>query len=143
MKYAANVFLLLFLCVSGNRVIAFGSLSAGEVRTLFTGNTATGNKRDGLAFGPENMTENYTEEFIFFFAENGTVKNRIVDKDKTGTWHVTDSGKLCHKWNNKKKKCAPVYKEGKNYKRVTETRMGRVILELVFTQFTPGNKYNL
>ena len=145
MKYAINVFLLIFLCVSGNRLLAFGSMSADEVRALFTGNTATGDKRDGVApgHGPGNMTENYKEKFVFFFADNGTVKNRIGGEDKTGTWHVTDSGKLCLKWNNKKEKCAPVYKDGKTYKRVTESRMGRVILELVFIRFTPGNEYDL
>lgn len=145
MKYVFKVFLLLFLCVSGSHLLAFGSLSADEVRTLIVGNTAEGEQRDGVApgHGPGNMTENYTTSFVFFFASNGTVKYKIGGERITGEWHVTDSGKLCIKWNNKKKKCAPVYKDGKNYKRVTESRMGRVILELVFTRFTPGNKYNL
>jgi hypothetical protein len=145
MKYIVNVFLLLFICVPGSDLFAFGNMSADEVRTLFTAKTAEGEQRDGIApgHGPENMTENFPEKFVIFFAANGTVKHKIGDKGKTGTWHVTDSGKLCLKWKGKKKRCAPVYKDGKVYKRVTESRMGRVLLELVFFRFTPGNKYDL
>lgn len=145
MKYGVNIFLLLFLCVFGSRLLAFGSMSADDVRTLFTGNTAEGEQRDGVApgHGPGNMTENYAEKFSIYFAENGIAKRKIGDKHKTGEWHVTDSGKLCFKWGRKKDKCASVYKDGKTYKRVTESKMGRVQLELVFFRFIPGNKYDL
>jgi len=145
MKYNANVFLLLFLCLSGSHLFAFGNMSADEVRKLFTATTAEGEQRDGVApgLGPKNMTENYPENFVIFFDENGTATHKIGDKRKTGKWRVTDNGKLCIKWEDMKKKCAPVYKDGKNYIRVTRSKMGRVLLELVFIQFTPGNKYDL
>ena len=99
MKHAFNILLLLFLCVFGNHSLAFGSLSADEVRTLITGNTAEGEQRDGVAsgHGPENMTENYAASFVFFFASNGTVKYKTGGDRITGKWHVTDSGKLCLK----------------------------------------------
>jgi len=60
MKYGVNIFLLLFLCVFGSRLLAFGSMSADDVCTLFTGNTAEGEQRNGVApgHGPGNMTEN-------------------------------------------------------------------------------------
>ncbi len=145
MKYKINVLVLLLLCMTSGNLFAFGSLSADEVRTLFNDSTAEGEQRDGVApgHGPGNMTENYVEDFVFFFAKNGTLEYKKGSEHKTGKWHVTDSGKLCLKWEGKKKKCAPVYKDGKNYKRVTESRMGRVLLELVFMKFIPGNKYNL
>jgi hypothetical protein len=145
MKYAVNVFLLLLLGVSGSHVLAFGNMSADEVRALVTGNSAEGDRREGASTGssPPNMLENYAEGFVIFFAKNGTVKHKAGDKYKKGKWRVTDSGKLCLKWKGKKEGCAPVHKEGKAYKRVTKDRMGRVLWELEFIRFAPGNEYNL
>ena len=145
MKLIAKAFLLIFLCVTGSHLFAFGNLTADKVRTLFSGNTTEGERREGIppGLGPPNMTENYVEEFKIFFAENGTAKIKIGDKRGTGKWSVTDSGELCLKWKEKKKRCAPVYKSGKVYKRATKRRMGRVRQELVFIRFAPGNVHDL
>ena len=145
MKYAVNVFLLLILGVSGSHVLAFGNMSADEVRTLFAGNSAEGDRREGARPGtvPLNALENYPEEFVIFFAKKGIVKYKAGDKRNKGKWRVTDSGKLCLKWKGEKEDCAPVYKEGKVYKRATINRMGRVLWEFEFIRFTPGNEYNL
>ena len=63
MKYAVNVFLLLLLGVSGSHVLAFGNMSADEVRALVAGNSAEGDRREGASTGssPQNMLENYAE----------------------------------------------------------------------------------
>ena len=47
MKYLINVFFIFVLCLSGDHLFAFGNMSAEEVRTLFTGNTAEGERRAG------------------------------------------------------------------------------------------------
>jgi hypothetical protein len=66
MKYLINVFLLLFLCVSGSYLFASGNMSADEVRTLFTGNTAEGERREGvkLGTGPPGQMINFPEKFV-------------------------------------------------------------------------------
>jgi hypothetical protein len=145
MKYLVNVFLLLLLGVSGSHVLAFGNMSADEVRTLVTGNSAEGDRREGarLGSGPSNALENYAEGFVIFFAKKGIVKYKAGDKRNKGKWHVTDGGKLCLKWKGEKEGCAPVHKEGKVYKRATINKIGRVLWEFEFIRFTPGNEYNL
>jgi hypothetical protein len=145
MKYLIIVFSIFILCMSGGHLFAFGNMSAEEVRTLFTGNTAEGNRREGarLGSGPSNALENYAEVFVIFFSKKGIAKYKVGDERKKGKWYVTDSGKLCLKWKGVKEDCAPVYKDGKVYKRATKNKIGRVLWELEFIRFTPGNKSNL
>ena len=145
MKYLINVFFILVLCMSGSHLFAFGNLSADEVRTLITGNTATGERRQGVKAGQgePGIVNTYAEEFAMFFAENGTVKRKIGEQHKKGKWRVTESGELCLEWKDKKEKCAPVYRDGKAYKRVTIKSSGRVLWEITFIGFTPGNEYDL
>jgi len=145
MKYLFNVFFILVLCISGSYVFAFGGLSADEVRILITGNSAEGERRQGVKGGqaPPGMVDTYAEKFAMFFAEDGTVKRKIGEQHKTGEWRVLESGKLCLEWEGKKEKCAPVYKSGNVYKRVTKKSSGRVLWELKFIRFTPGNEYGL
>jgi hypothetical protein len=145
MKNLIAAFLLFFLWLSGSLLFAFGNLSADEVRILLTGNTAEGERREGVkgGQGTPGIVNMYAEKFTIFFAENGTVKRRVGEQHKTGKWRVTDNGELCLRWKNKKEKCAPVYKDGKNYKRVTIKPSGRVLWELTFISFTPGNEYGL
>ena len=145
MKCAVNIFLLLFLCVFGSRLLAFGSMSADDVRTLFTGNTVEGERRDGGVPGIDapNKIEEYATKFIAYFDNDKTVKKKTNSKPKMGKWRVTDKGDLCIEWKGKKEKCAPVHKEGKLYKRVVERRSGFVLFELSYIRFIPGNKYGL
>lgn len=145
MKYLINVVFILGLCMPGSSLFAFGNLSADEVRTLITGNTATGERRQGVkgGQGEPGLVNTYAEKFTMFFAENGTVKRKIGEKHKKGKWRVTESGELCFQWKDKKEKCAAVYKDGKAYKRVTTKSSGRVLWEITFISFIPGNKYNL
>ena len=145
MKNSVNVFLLLFLSVSGNPLLAFGYLSADEVRTLFTGNTAEGELRMGKkgGLGPPNMVENYPERFVMFFAEDGTVMRKTGELHETGKWRVTSKGKQCIQWEGKEEKCAPVYKDGKIYREVIINKMGRIQWEMKYIGFIPGNRHDL
>ena len=145
MKYLINVIFILVLFMSGGHLFAFGNMSAEEVRTLFAGNTAEGNRREGarIGTGPSNALENYAEGFVIFFAKNGVAKYMVGDERKKGKWYVTDSGRLCLKWKREKKDCAPVHKEGKVYKRATTNKMGRVMWEFEFIRLTPGNEHDL
>ena len=145
MKYIFNVVLVLILCMSGSHLFAFGNMSAEEVRTLFTGNSAEGDRREGarLGSGPSNALENYAEGFVIFFTKKGIMKYKAGDKRNKGKWRVTESGELCLKWKGEKEDCAPVHKEGKVYKRATKNRIGRVLWEFEFIRFTPGNEYGL
>lgn len=145
MKNLINVFFMLVLCMSGSYLFAFGNLSAGEVRTLITGNTVEGERRQGVkgGQGEPGIVDTYAEKFTMYFAEDGTVKRLIGERRKKGKWRVTESGKLCVEWKGKKEKCASVYKDGKAYKRVTKKSSGRVLWEIKFIKFTPGNEFNL
>lgn len=145
MKNLINVFFILILCMSGGHLLAFGNMSAEEVRTLFTGNTVEGERREGEKGGlmPPGTVVNYAEKFSMFFADNGKVKRIIGERHNKGRWRVAESGELCLKWKGKKETCAPVYKAGKAYKRVTKKSSGRVLWELEFIRFTPGNEYDL
>jgi hypothetical protein len=145
MKYLINVFFILVLCMSGSQLLAFGNLSADEVRTLITGNTVEGERRQGVkgGQGEPGMVDTYAEIFTMYFAEDGTVKRLIDERRKKGKWRVTESGKLCLEWKGKKERCASVYKSGNVYKRATKKSSGRVLWEIKFIRFTPGNEYDL
>jgi hypothetical protein len=84
MKYLVNIFLILVLCMSGGHLLAFGYLSADEVRTLIMGNTAEGERRQGEKGGlmPPATVNNYAEKFAMFFAQDGTVKRIIGEQCK-------------------------------------------------------------
>lgn len=142
MKYLINVFLLLFLCVSGSHLLAASTMSKDEVRIIFIGNTVEGESREfekpGDGFTGKLI--NFAEEFVHYYAEDGTVKKKIGEQINTGKWRVTNSGKLCAEWEGKREKCAPVYKEGKIYKRVTKNKKGRNLWEFRYIKFTPGNE---
>lgn len=145
MKYLINVFYILVLCMSGGHLFAIGNMSAEEVRTLFTGNTAEGERREGERGGlmPPGTVNKYAEKFSMFFAENGKVKRIIGERHNKGKWRVTESGELCLEWKGKKEQCASVYKAGKSYKSATKKSSGRVLWELEFIIFTPGNVYGM
>jgi hypothetical protein len=145
MKYLNNAFLLLFLCVSGSHLLAASNMSEDEVRKIFTGNTVEGERRDfeDPGGGFTGKLINFPEEFVNYYAEDGAVKKKIGEKITTGKWRVTNSGKLCAEWKGKKEKCAPVYKDGKIYKRVTKNKKGRNLREYRYIKFIPGNEYNL
>lgn len=145
MKYLNNAFLLLFLCVSGSHLLAASNMSEDEVRKIFTGNTVEGERRDfeDPGGGFTGKLINFPEEFVNYYTEDGAVKKKIGEKITTGKWRVTNSGKLCAEWKGKKEKCAPVYKDGKIYKRVTKNKKGRNLREYRYIKFIPGNEYNL
>jgi hypothetical protein len=145
MKYLICAFFPLFLCVSGGHLFASESLSTDEMRKLFTGKTVEGEQREyeEPGGGFTGKLSNFAENFVNYFAEDGTVKQQIGEEQRTGKWRVTESGKLCIEWEGKKKKCTPVYKEGDIYKRVTKNKMGRELMEIKFIRFIPGNKYDL
>ena len=86
--------------------------------------------------GSPNMVENYPERFVMFFADNSTVKRKIGELYATGKWSVTNQGEQCIQREDKKERCAPVYKDGK-------TCMGRIQWETKHTRFRPGNEYDL
>jgi hypothetical protein len=144
-KYSINVFLLLFLYLFSSHLLASSNMSADEVRNLFTGNTVEGERREfekpGRGFTGKLI--NFAEKFVSYYAEDGTVKQQIGEQQKTGKWRVTESGELCTGWEGKEEKCAPVYKEGDIYKRVTKNNKGRQLWEIRYIRFIPGNENNL
>ena len=144
-KYSINVFLLLFLYFPGSHLLASSNLSADEVRKIFTGNTAEGERREyekpGGGFSGKLIE--FPEKFVSYYAEDGTLKQIIGEQKKTGKWRVTDSGELCIEGKGKEEKCAPVYKEGDIYKRVTKNKTGSPLWEMRYIRFIPGNGSNL
>lgn len=145
MKYIFKLVFVVTACVFSCQSLAFGQMSAAEVRALFSGNTVEGERRDGGVPGIDapNKIEEYATKFIAYFDNDKTVKKKTSSKPKMGKWRVTDKGNLCIEWKGKKEKCAPVHKEGKLYKRVVERRSGFVLFELSYIRFIPGNKYGL
>ena len=143
MKYFITVFSIFILCMSGGHLFAFGNMSTEELRTLFTVNTAWDNHKEGArpGSGPTNALENHAEVFVIFFSKKGIAKYKVGDEQKKKKSHVTDSGNLCLEWKDEKEDCAPVYREGKVYKRAK--KMGRVMREFEFIRLTAGNGYGL
>jgi len=140
-KYSIHAFLLLFLYLSSCLLLAVSNLPADEVRKIFTGNTAEGERREyekpGGGFTGKLIE--FPEKFSSYYAENGTVKQQVGEQEKTGKWRVTENGELCITWGGKEEKCAPVYKEGDVYKRVIKNKMGRPLWEYRYIKFIPGN----
>ena len=89
---------------------------------LFAGNTVEGERREGSVPGIDtpNKVEGYATGFVAYFDNDETVKKKANDKIKKGVWRVTGEGDLCMKWGEKKERCVPVYKDGKEYKRVVK-----------------------
>ena len=145
MKYIFKVGGVVTAYVFSSQSLAFGQLSAAEVSALLSGNTVEGERRDGGTPGVDapNKIEEYATQFINYFDNDGTVKKKIGKKPKMGKWRVTDNGDLCIKWAGKNEKCAPVYKDGKGYKRVIKRKSGFVLFEFRYIHFTPGNKHRL
>ena len=141
MKYIFNLAFVVTVCVCSSQSLAFGQMSAAEVNALFSGNTVEGERRDGGVPGVDapNKIEEYATQFIIYFDNDGTVKNKTSKKPKMGKWRVTDNGDLCIKWTDKNEKCAPVYRDGNVYKRVVKRKSGFVLFEFRYIHFTPGN----
>ena len=106
-------------------------MPADEVRTLITGNTAEGERRQGERGGHDSPGKvvNFAEKFVMYFAADGRVQRKTGGPYKTANWRVTESGKLCLEWKGRKEKCAPVYRDGKACKRVTQKSSGRLLCE--------------
>ena len=133
------------LCLFCNQLTAFGNLSAAEVKSLFSGNTVTGEQRQGVAAGtgPHDAVENYAIPFTAYYNSNGTLEKQVNNKLKTGKWRVADDGRLCTQWKGKQEKCEPVHKEGKLYKRAVRNKSGRILWEFSFIHYYQGNKSGL
>lgn len=145
MKYIFKLVLIVTACVFSSQLLAFGKMSADEVRELFSGNTVEGERRDGGVPGVDapNKIEAFATAFIAYFDNDGTVRKKTSSKPKLGKWSVTGDGELCIKWKGKKEKCAPVHKEGKIYTRVIKRKSGFILMELRYIRFTSGNEYGL
>ena len=145
MKYPLNLFSTISIVLCSANILAFGNLSADELQELISGNTAEGERREGVrpALGPPTMVENYPEYFVAYFDANGIIELKIDNTNVSGKWQITDRGKLCIAWQGRKEQCASVHKEGKVYKWISRKRMGRILWEMKFTRFTAGNEHGL
>lgn len=144
MKYLITPGLLILLALSSSPLLAFGKLSAEEVRALFTGNTVEGERRKGLEPGQNpDMLGTYAEKYIAWFAGDGKVVRDMGGRRRTGKWRVMENGKHCIQWQGKQEKCAAIRKEGSIYKRTLKSKYGKILWEMTFTRFTPGNPHNL
>jgi len=146
MKNTMNRALLFFiLCLCGGQLFASSNLTVDEVRELFTGNTAEGERREyeKPGYGPPGMLINFAEEFVSYYAEDGNVRKQSGEQRLIGKWRVTEKGELCIEWEGKNEKCAPVSRQKDAYKRVIKNKMGRPLKEIKYLKFSSGNTNNL
>ena len=134
-----------FLSIFSTPLFALGSLSAEEVRSLFSGQTVDGERREGADSNTGlSALSGFPEPIVMYFSEDGSVRSIRNDKKKTGKWWVDEEGNHCVQWNKaKKKSCAPITKEGRFYKKYKKSKFGRTIWVKTFTKFRPGNPDNL
>jgi len=148
MSYKRSCLVTLFsslLTVFAGPLLAFGSLSAEEVRSLFSGQTAAGEFREGSRkhIDPSGVSTFY-EPFVMYFSADGTVRSIRGEKKKAGKWRVDEKGNHCVQWTGKKEGCAPIVKEGRVYKKYMMRKGGgREKWVKTFTRFSPGNPDNL
>ena len=144
-KYICTVALFsALLTVFAGPLFAFGSLSAAEVRALFSGQTAAGEFRAGNRkhIDPSGVSTFY-EPFVMYFSTDGTVHSIRGKKKKAGKWRVDEKGNHCVQWTGKKEGCAPIIKEGRVYKKYMRKKGGRDKWVKTYTRFRPGNPDNL
>ena len=126
-------------------LLAFGKLSAEEVRALFSGKTVEGEFREGSnkRIDPDGVSTFY-EPFVMYFSADGSVRSIRGGVKKKGNWRVDEKGNHCVQWSGKKEGCAPINKEGRVYKKYKMRSGGsRTKWVKTFTQFRPGNPDNL
>jgi hypothetical protein len=105
-------------------------LTAAEMRSLFPGNTLTG----------ENT---YGERWHAYFAPDGKMFGRTFDgQTDEGTWEITDDGQDCEQYNNwqgGRRRCFINFKKGDEYEYwyADGSRMGGTF------KIRPGNPENL
>jgi hypothetical protein len=98
------------------------ALTAAQVRDLVIGKTGT-----GPMSGSHVM-------FTMYVAPDGTAEADLPTGLDPGTWHITDDGQWCVKWQtylDGQESCQHVYPHGRSYKFVNATA------EELLT-FTPG-----
>ena len=134
------VILSVIMLLITNTSFAFGNLSANDVKSLFSGNTVEGGRVEGAKQG---VTSFYSEPFINYYGSDGRVYSVRGTSNKSGDWHVTNNGYLCIQWENKKEKCAPIYKDGDNYKQNMMSSKGKIKWTKTYTTFTSGDVKNL
>ena len=147
MKYRSAcmvAFYCSFLMIYANPLFAFGTLAAEEVRSLFSGQTVGGERREGSKIHSEPAgVSTFYEPFIMYFSEDGTVRSIRGEIKKTGKWRVDQKGNHCVQWKGKKEGCAPIIKEGGVYKKYMKRGGSRTKWVKTFTKFSPGNPNNL
>ena len=121
-------------------LLAFGNLSAKEVRTLFSGQTVEGEFREGgMKYVEPNMVSTFSEPFVMYFSTDGAVRGIRNGKKKAGKWRVDGEGNHCVQWDGNREGCAPITREGRAYKKYMRKRGARIKWVETFTVFTPGN----
>jgi len=130
--------------IYANPLFAFGALTAGEVRSLFSGKTVEGEFREGSKKHSEpDGVSTFYESFVMYFSEDGAVRSIRGEIKKTGKWRVDEKGNHCVQWTGKKEACAPIVKEGRVYKKYKKRGGSRIKWVKSFTKFSPGNPDNL
>jgi hypothetical protein len=100
------------------------SLSAAAVRDVIAGNTGTG------TMSGSHIT------YSMYLAPDGTALAQLPTGIDQGTWHLTDDGQWCAKWQlfrGGNEYCQRVYQQGDTYKFVNSNSE-----ELL--SFKPGNR---
>ncbi|ENO89094.1 MULTISPECIES: DUF995 domain-containing protein [Thauera] len=94
--------LLLSACASTEKELAdkgMKPLDAAKVRTLLSGNTATGTTASGSGF-------------MIYNAPDGTTRGKSGNSSDTGKWDVTADGQHCNHWTSWRggeRRCARLY----------------------------------
>ena len=131
-----RIFFSVIILLTVKASYAFGSLSADEVRSLFSGNTVEGGYVQGAKQGVMSF---YSEPFINYFSNDGEVYSVRGKTNKSGSWRATEKGHLCFHWESKQEKCAPIYKEGDHYKQDMMSRKGKIKWTKTYTTVTSGD----
>jgi len=116
-------FVTSFTLLSASSVFS-QSLSKKERIKLFSNNTISG----------KHLRRNFA--FKRFYGDDGTLIGlRGSKKRRLGQWQAK-RGKICHQWNNRKKKCSPLQKEGAVIQMYNKRK---TVVILVFSSTVAGN----
>jgi len=140
MKFPFQALSLLLLGSFCSHLYASGTLSAAEVRTLFSGKTVTGERQDYDTAGPGRgkWLNKFREQTISRFAEDGTYDEQSGQQHKTGKWRVDGEGHLCTEIQGLDEHCDAIIRRGDFYVRVMRNKFGRNLAQIRYTAFASG-----
>ncbi len=108
-----------------------GTLSAGEIRALFTDRTVK-----SVTFSNGRVSETY-------YMASGELRQSREGKLRLGTWRVPSRGRLCQQVGEAEENCRAIVRIGDTYLKYKIRKSGDHRPTVRYISFTPGNPLGL